>query len=134
MISRNLLRTILTRSMKVSTRNSKTNAQRVSHYDHYSYVVAEEQIVEWGRNMTKNVPPVHWGYNQFQGVHSELSAYMKASGLLRDREFGVVNVRLSKGLKLLNSAPCPNCRRMLKSLGAKWVVYSTPDGFKKVNL
>lgn len=134
MISRNLLRTVLTRCMKVSTRKSKTNEQRVSHYDHYSYVVVDDQIVEWGRNLTKNTPPVHWGYKDFQGVHSELSAYMKAVGLLRDRDFGMINVRLSKGLKLLNSAPCNNCKRMLKSLGGKWVIYSTPDGFKKVNL
>ncbi len=134
MISRNLLRTILTHSMKVSARNSKTNAQRVSHYDHYSYVVVGNEVIEGGRNLTRNTPPVHWGYKDYQGIHSELSAYMKASGLLRDRDFGVVNVRLSGSLKLMNSAPCPNCQRMLRSLGGKWVVYSTPEGFKKVNL
>jgi len=133
-VARNLLKSLLTRSMIVSAKHSKTNEQRVSHYDHYSYVVVGNEVIEGGRNLTKNVPPVHWGYKDFQGVHSELSAYMKASGLLRDREFGVVNVRLSKGLKLMNSAPCQNCRRMLKSLGGKWVVYSTPEGFKKVNL
>lgn len=120
--------------MKVSTSKSKTNEQRISHYDHFSFVVADNEVVEWGRNMTKNIPPVYWGYGRFQGLHSELSAYLKASGILKDRAFGVVNVRLSKGLKLMNSMPCQNCQRMLKSLGAQWVFYSTQEGFKKLKL
>ena len=134
MISRNLMRRILTSCMKQATKSSKTNAQRVSHYDHYSFVISDNEVVEWGRNMTKNIPPVHWGYNRFQGLHSELSAYLKASGLLKDRDFGVVNVRLSRKLELMNSCPCDNCKRMLESLGAKWVIYSTPEGFKRLKL
>ena len=134
MIPRNLMRKILTSCMKQATKRSRTNEQRVSHYDHYSFVIAENEIVEWGRNRTFQIPPKHWGYNEHQGIHSELSAYLKAAGLLKDRDFGVVNVRLSKGLRLMNSCPCDNCKRMLESLGAKWVVYSTPEGFKKVKL
>ena len=134
MINRNLIRVALSRSMKNSMKKSRTNEQRLSHYDHYSYVIAGNEIVEWGRNITKYVPPVHWGYKSFQGLHSELSAYLKASGKLKEKDFGVINVRLSRGLNLLNSAPCQNCRQMLKSLGAKWVIYSTPEGFKKTKL
>ena len=133
-ITSNLLRTILSRCMIISARESRTNESRVSHYDHYSFIVCKNEVVEWGRNRTFQIPPVHWGYNEHQGIHSELSAYLKAAGLLKDRDFGVVNVRLSPSLSLLNSKPCSNCENMLRSLGASWVYYSTEDGFKRMKL
>ena len=133
-ISQNLLRHILNKCMAISACRSRTNQIRVSHYDHYSFIVSKNEIVEWGRNRTFQRPPVHWGYNWHQGIHSELSAYIKAAGILKDRDFGVVNVRLSPSLGLLNSKPCPNCENMLRSLGASWVYYSTEDGFERMNL
>lgn len=133
-VSKNILRHILTHCMSKAVSESVTNRCRVSNYDHYSYIVSDNEIVEWGRNKTKLVPPVHWGYNEHQGIHSELSAYLKAAGILRGREFGVVNVRLSPSLELKDSKPCKNCENLLRALGAGWVVYSTEDGFRKMGL
>jgi tRNA(Arg) A34 adenosine deaminase TadA len=98
---------------------------------HFSFIVADGCIIEWGCNMA-HTPPVHMGYakrinNNEPKLHSELVAYKKAKGLLRSN-FEIINVRFNRAGKLRISMPCSVCYSILKGLGCKTFYFSNADG------
>lgn len=98
---------------------------------HFSFIIAEGTIVEWGCNMA-HTPPVHMGYSQRIGgnepkLHSELVAYNKAKGLLKN-EFDIINIRFNRAGQLRISMPCSVCYSILKGLGCKDFFFSNEDG------
>jgi tRNA(Arg) A34 adenosine deaminase TadA len=98
---------------------------------HFSFIVADGTIIEWGCNMA-HVPPVHMGYskrinNNEPKLHSELVAYKKAKGLLYT-DFEIINIRFNRAGKLRISMPCSVCYSILKELGCKTFYFSNADG------
>ena len=103
---------------------------------HFSFIVQRRQIVEWGCNMLHE-PPIHMGYVQrINGadpkLHSELVAYKKAKGLLKDKKFVLINIRLNKKGEIRLSKPCVCCHEILSSLGCVLFYYSTEEGYQKI--
>lgn len=106
------------------------------NYIHYSFVIQENKIVEWGVNSNK-VPPVHYGYqHRIKGdkfgpkSHSEIEAFRKARGLLDlNKKFEMINIRLNKSKELRISKPCSCCHELLMALGCSKFYYSSDIGF-----
>lgn len=133
-MNKRVLQSCLREAVKKLSTDSRSNETNLSHYHHYSFVIIRNEIIEWGRNRQLKVP-LHWGYdNSFQGLHSEMAAYKKASGILGNSDFDMVNIRLSKKLFMLNSMPCEHCQRMLRELGCGHIWFSTEYGFEKLKL
>lgn len=103
---------------------------------HFSFVVQRRQILEWGCNMLHE-PPIHMGYIQrINGaepkLHSELVAYRRAKGIMKNRTFRLINIRLNRQGEIRLSKPCVCCYEILKTLGCSEFCYSTENGFDKV--
>lgn len=127
----NLLDRLLTVSRQ---HNSPTKHPEWGHYHHFSFVIQDNQIVEWATNRTAN-PLLKYGYPSHGKLHSESEAYRKARGLLdRMRTFDVVNIRLSKRNVLRMSKPCKCCMRFLQTVGCRSVTFSTNLGFSRIRL
>lgn len=94
---------------------------------HFSFIVVHNKILEVGVNH-QGEPPLHYGYEDYSKVHSEVSAYKKARGLLGKDKFEIVNVRFTRSYKLKLSKPCPNCEYLLRQLGCERFFYTTNDG------
>lgn len=133
-MNKRILRTCLCEAIKRLSTDSRTNLVNISHYNHFSYIVCRNEVIEWGRNRQLRIP-LHWGYdNSYQGLHSEMAAYKKAVGILGNKDFMMVNIRLSNRLHMLNSMPCAHCQRILKELGCEQIWYTTEEGFKRMKL
>jgi hypothetical protein len=103
---------------------------------HFSFVVQKNQIIDWGCNMLHE-PPIHMGYSQrINGakarLHSEIVAYKKAKGLLSDKKFHLINIRLNKQAQIRLSKPCICCHEILSSLGCNDFYYSMEEGFGRI--
>lgn len=108
------------------------------YYPHYSYIIQDNQLIEWGTNQDGN-PPLYFGYHSRVTVpklHSELVCYRKARGLLdKSRPYEMVNIRLNRRGVAKIAAPCPCCQEWLISTGcsAVWFTTST-QRFGKIKL
>lgn len=102
-------------------------------YIHYSFVIQNNKIVEYGFNR-QGKPPAGFGYNpEFGKIHSETDAFRKAKGILDfNKPFDIVNIRLNKRGALRLSAPCSCCSLFLNVVGCRNIFFSTNDGFAKV--
>ena len=101
------------------------------HYIHYTFIIQNNQLVEWGTNLDGN-PPLHFGYNKKSGapkLHSEFVAYKKGRGLLNNDPFDLVNIRVNRRGEVKISAPCFVCQEWLKSVHCS-TVWFTIDGGK----
>ena len=96
---------------------------------HFSFVIHNNKIVEWGKNMSGN-PPKYFGYPKWSKIHSEISAVKKAKGLIKGEPFSMVNIRTNRRGSLRNSKPCPSCQRFLKELKCLKITFSYEGGFK----
>lgn len=104
-----------------------------AHYMHWSYIVQDQRVVEWGMNRD-HTPALHFGYGPNAKLHSELVAYKKARGLLANGPFNVVNIRLNRQGQVKLSAPCLVCQQWLASVGCEKVWFSLPGGWAKLIL
>jgi len=103
-----------------------------SHYLHWTFIVKDNQLLEWGTNKAGAVP-AFLGYNPNTAKqHSEFVAYRRAKGLLKGEPFGIINVRLSRQGEMKNSQPCEICHNWLSLVGCNRVVFSTPLGWAKL--
>lgn len=130
-------KSILDESLNIAMSKTKTHPEYYC-YLHFSFVVQNNKIVEWGRN-NKGVPAIHYGYhdrindkNFRPKTHSEIDAYKKAKGLLDGDGFEMVNIRLTRLKQIRLSKPCNCCYRLLKALGCKVFYYSSEIGFLTV--
>lgn len=100
------------------------NPKHIEPYQHYSFVIQRNKIIEYGLN--KRVSPCSkLGYPKYSKVHSEVDAYFNAKTFLENKfPFEVVNIRLSRKGKVMNSKPCHCCFSFLKALDCKRVWYT----------
>jgi len=123
--------TILTECVRIAR---EKNLQRDSDFHHFSFIVQKNKVVEWGINVSRVPPLIHLGYSKTSGWHSEVNAYRKARGIIKDGSFEVINIRLNKAGELRLSKPCICCHAFLKALGCSNVVFSTNVGFARLRL
>lgn len=116
-------------------RNKRMLHPEIEHFLHYTFVIQNNQIVDWTTN-SKRPLPIHYGYSKDKDhffrpkAHSEIEAYRKARGLLTKAEpFCVVNIRINKHGQLRNSKPCPCCQELLLQLGCHCCYYTNNKGF-----
>ncbi len=104
------------------------------HFLHYSFVIQNNAVVEWGTNKA-GIPPIHFGYHDRlnnEGVpklHSELVAWRKAKGLIGVKPWEMVNIRLSRKGVMRMAKPCSCCNEVMKELGCVKFYYSSEQGF-----
>lgn len=123
--------TILKECIRISR---EKNHQRDSDFRHFSFIIQKNKLVEWGMNVAKVPPMIHFGYSKTSGWHSEVNAYRKAKGILEDGSFEIINIRLNKQGILRLSKPCKCCYNFLQELGCSVVWFSTDVGFAKLRL
>lgn len=105
-------------------------------FAHWSFVVQSNKIIDWSTNHNGRPPP-HLGYGHNKTgyfepkTHAEFAAWRKARGLLDDKPFEVINIRLNKRGEPRMSAPCECCSGFLKEMGCKKVFYTTNSGWSK---
>lgn len=116
--------------------SKKESHPEFQHFIHFTFIVQDNKIVEWGRNH-KGEPALHHGYRHgkdFQSkIHSEMDAYKKAKGLLdKTKPFEIINIRLNKKGLLRLSKPCKCCFNLMKEFGCRTFYYSSEIGFLKI--
>jgi hypothetical protein len=118
-----------------------TNAIRIANGEiptvdvqkpHWTFIVADNQIIEWGRNLMDAHPPVHFGYSPHSKLHSEYVAFKRARGLLNGNEFDIINIRLNKRGEWRMSMPCSSCWNWLTAVGCNRAFFTTPNGWAKL--
>jgi len=98
---------------------------------HYTFVVQDNKIIEVGMNRPCVSPPLYYGYPAYAFIHSEIDAWKKARGILKDSSWEIVNVRLYKKgppYMLADAAPCRACSRILRSNGCRRFYFTTSSG------
>ena len=128
-------KTLLRRALglALSQAEKHTAAQK---YAHWSFIVQSNKIVDWGTNQNV-IPPIYLGYSKSKDddfipkTHAEFAAWKKAKGLLDDKPFEVINIRLNKRGEPKMSAPCKCCHGFLKVMGCSKVFYTTESGWSK---
>jgi hypothetical protein len=109
------------------------------HWPHFTFVVQDNKIIEWGYNHDE-VPPIHFGYHQrldwnMPKTHSELAAWRSAKGLIKpNRGFETINIRLTRKGELKDSKPCSCCFSFLKTMGCSACHFSTNLGFARIGM
>ena len=82
--------------------------------------------------------PRHYGHysritDGLPKTHAEVVAWKKGRGLMdKSKPWEMINIRLNRQSKIMNSAPCPDCFTLMKSLGCTNIHYSTDLGFVKL--
>lgn len=104
------------------------------HYMHWTFVVQRSKIIEWGVNCEGD-PPFGMGYHRNSKIHSELSAFRRAKGLLdRDQGWSIINIRLSRRNEFKMSAPCRTCFTWLSSVGCEKAWFTTSSGWAQIKM
>jgi len=116
-------------------KNSIDLHPRKNNYKHYSFIIQNDKIVEWGTNRAMDSLKI-FGYEEHQMMHSENFAYKRSKGLLdKNKDFEVINVRLNKNGNIKISKPCFHCFKYLRRLGCSKIWYTDKLGkFKKIIL
>jgi tRNA(Arg) A34 adenosine deaminase TadA len=106
---------------------------RWGHMHHFTFVIQRAKILEYGVNRV-GPAPVGRGYpREFSNIHSEVSAWRKASGLINPSyPIDIVNIRLNKQHVIRMSKPCDCCFGFLQALNCRAVYYTTDNGFSKI--
>lgn len=125
-------RTILKECLRIARRrNTPKLHSEFGRFHHFSFIVQNNTIIEYGTNRVGSIPALEHFYLERSKIHSEACAYSRAKGLLSNTAFEVVNIRLNKKGVLRGSKPCKCCSAFLEAVGATHIYYSTNDGFEK---
>ncbi len=125
-------KSLLDDALKIAIDNL-SNHPEYQHYAHFTFIVKNNQIVEWATN-TSHTPPKHYGYaSRIKGAipktHSEINAYKKARRILGKQSFSIINVRLNRSRQMRLSKPCNCCHNIMVAMGCKKFYYSSEVGF-----
>lgn len=129
-------KSLLNNAMKIAQEKLHTHPQ-LSNFPHYSFVIQNNQIIEWAPN-TAMEPPRHYGYHRTNDTgfkpkyHSETLAYKRARGLISEKDFEMINIRLNKKGEIRLSKPCKPCFELMSALGCRYFYYSSEVGFLKL--
>ena len=89
----------------------------------------KKKILAKACNKTNSHPK---GSGIFSTAHSEMNCLFKYLRLNNQKIRGHLYVaRVSKTLRFGLARPCPDCWRLLQSVGIKQVVYTSPEGWRK---
>ena len=97
---------------------------------HITFIIYKKRIVSIGVNYKKTTTiAAQHGY-KYPFQHSELAALKKITFLnYKKSKLVLINIRVSnKDNLILNSKPCKNCKRVIKSFGISSVYYSIDGG------
>lgn len=125
-------KSLLDTALKIALDNLSKHPE-YEHYPHYTFVVKDNQIVEWATN-TAQAPPKHYGYGaRIKGAipktHSEINAYIKSRRIIGKQSFQIINIRLNKSRKMRLSKPCVCCHDIMVAMGCTKFYYSSEIGF-----
>jgi len=97
---------------------------------HYSFIVQNNKILGMGVNRPSLHPPKHYGYPFYSDLHAEIDAWRKVRGILEEKKWEIVNVKISKrpNFPIADAAPCPVCFHLCVKLGCKAFYFSTNSG------
>ncbi len=99
------------------------------YHKHFSFIIKKNRLRAIGWNSLKTHPlAAKIGY-EYHFVHSELSAITRFDG--RPTELTncvLINIRINKLGKILNSKPCVDCVRLIDTFGIKQVFYTNKLG------
>jgi tRNA(Arg) A34 adenosine deaminase TadA len=126
-------KTILTECWRIACEKVDKHPQK--RFIHFSFIVENNKILAYGINKDAS-PPVHFGYNQkhnFPKLHSEIDCYKKAKGLLNNKSFEIVNIRLNRTLEMRLSKPCACCYALMKEMGCTRFYFSSEVGFLNIS-
>jgi len=98
--------------------------KRQPHLRHFTFVILDNKIIAVGLNRPDE-PFIMHGYSIHSGRHSEVDAWKKAKGLLLGAPFEIINLRVHKSGRIMNSKPCECCYRFLASMGCTAAWFST---------
>ena len=99
---------------------------------HYSFIVQDNKILEMGVNRPDGKPPLHYGYPNYSDIHSEIDVWTKTRGILKNRKWEIVNIKLLKKLPdypLADAAPCNKCMEFLRARGCRHFYFTTNTGW-----
>jgi len=124
-------------ALKLAKEKIETHPE-YENYIHYSFIIQNNKILGYGMNM-KGEPPIYFGYHKrlnggLPKLHSEFVAYKKIKGLLNNKSFEILNIRLTRRGVLKNSAPCYCCLNFLKLTKCTNIYYSKEYGYEKILL
>lgn len=123
-------KSLIHHALKTAIAHIENHAQ-YKFYLHYTFIVQNNRIVEWGTN-TSQEPKKHFGYHSRVAcpkMHAEIEAYKKAKGLLGKKPFEAINIRLTRSGECRMSKPCKCCHSILRELGCSKFWYSSEIGF-----
>ncbi len=126
-MKRNILSECLRMAHKVHGPSHPSWGQKAVHY---SFVVQDNKILEMGVNRPDCKPPRHYGYPSHADIHSEIDAWRKARGILEDKQWEIVNIKLTKIVPLFpeaDAAPCIKCLRFLREQGCQHFYFTTNE-------
>ena len=123
---------VLREALRVASRHNPRHPEW-GNYHHYSFVVQRNTILAWATNRTG--PPFRrLGFDEDQKQHAEPLAWLRARKKLSPGLFEVVNIRLNKRGDLRLSRPCACCTSFLAAAGCTAIWYSTPTGFRNLDV
>ena len=98
-------------------------------YVHITLIVLRNKVLVISTNNTTKTHPKNkkFGY-KYDFLHSELGAIIKNKAGKRHK---MINIRLTKKRRWLNSKPCAFCGKMLCSCFTGKIYFSTENGFKE---
>lgn len=113
----------------------------VNGWLHYSFLVIDNEIVEWSTNKT-GIPSPIFGYqnrgnfdNFVPKIHSEFATINKVKNKVNlNNGFEIINIRLNKMGHIKNSAACKCCFAFLRSFGCKNIHFTTEIGWAKMEV
>lgn len=132
---------LLVESLRLANKSLANHPMKDMGFTHFSFVVLDNKIVEMGMNNYR-VPNKHWGYDtRYKGwdsnfiarTHSELDAYRRAKGLIKNQEWDLINIRLNSQGEMKNSCPCSVCSSWLTGgINCNRIFFTTDAGWAKL--
>jgi hypothetical protein len=133
---------LLREAVRIAYDKHSSHPMKSRGYCLYSFVVERSKILGFGVNNRDRVLPKHFGYDaRMRGwdggfvtaEHAEISAWRKCRGLIEDT-FELINIRITDGGNLANSASCSCCVNWLKENGCTHVHFTTASHWAKMKL
>lgn len=128
MVSRDLLRKMSEVAMSIL-------AEDVKEKNHTTFIVEKNKILAVGHNQSQKTHPMGllYGY-RYDGIHSELDAFLKLPRDYDLRGCKLINLRLSRksfrtGRAIFRMArPCPCCLKWVLALPFRAVYFTNQSG------
>lgn len=97
---------------------------------HYSFILYKNKIRSIGWNNVLHTHPLSYRYNKkWPFIHSEVSSIIRFDGRPKElKDCTLINIRLNKFGKIMQSKPCKNCLRLVAEFNFDRVFYTNTLG------